>query len=394
MPDHIGRNDRWNRKADRVIMSVTIGEIKKQNRNNIYSIIHREGNLSKQQIVNRLRLSLPTVTMNINELLYEKLIEESGPSISAVGRKAITYTINRKAKIAFGIDITKNHITVLSLNLAGETLSRNRVTRKFSLNDSYYQYVGKLLKAQVEDNGFTDDQILGVGIGIPGLTTSEGREIFYGMTMTYFSGLSVENFEKYIPYNCSFIKDANAACLAETWLNPEMDDVFYISLSNYVGGSVRLYGEPYGGNGPRSGEIGHIRIIPNGKKCYCGQKGCVDPYCSALRLLENMGENEDLNVFFQKLEQKDPECENRFCSYLNYLALAVNNTRMLFDCNIILGGYVGAFMDVHLDKLKKLLTNLTPFEDNADYVQVCKWKNDAIAAGAAILFIDDFIKSI
>ncbi|MDR1795883.1 MAG: ROK family transcriptional regulator [Clostridiales Family XIII bacterium] len=375
-------------------MSVTVVEIKKQNRNDIYSILHKEGNLSKQEIVNRLRLSLPTVTMNINELLAENLIIESGSSGNAVGRKAIRYSINKTAKVAFGIDITKHHITVLSVNLAGETLSRNRVYRLFSLKESYHRYVGELLRAQVEENGFTDDQILGVGIGIPGLTTTQGREIFYGMTMMNFCGLKVENFERFIPYTCAFIKDANAACLAETWLNPEMDDAFYISLSNYVGGSVRLYGEPYGGDGPRSGEVGHIRIIPNGRKCYCGQKGCVDPYCSALRLTEGLGKDEDLDIFFKKLEQKDPECEKTFTTYLYHLALAVNNTRMLFDCNIILGGYVGAYMDAHLAKLKGLLANLTPFEDNADYVQVCKWKSDAIAAGAAIRYIDEFIKAI
>ena len=67
---------------------------------------------------------------------------------------------------------------------------------------------------------------------------------------------------------------------------------------------------------------------------------------------------------------------------------------MLFDCKIILGGYVGVYLEEYLDQLKMLLKKRNPFEDNADYVQVCKWKNDPIAAGAAILFIDQFEKSI
>ncbi|MEA4854420.1 MAG: ROK family protein [Christensenella sp.] len=372
--------------------SVTVSEIKRLNRNNIYMLLKNRGDLSKQDIVGALKLSLPTVTVYLNYLLEKGLACESGTCSTGVGRKACTYSINKNARIAIGIDVTKNHITIVSVNMVGEILSRLSLRKRFELKDSYYQYVGELVKAEIKKNGFSQEQILGVGIGIPGLATDDGTEIFYGKTLTDFSGLKITAFNKYIEYPCVFIKDANAACLAETWSNPQMSNVFYISLSNYVGGSVRLYDKPYSGEGPRSGEVGHITIVPNGLQCYCGQKGCTDPYCSALRLSEQ--EDENLEQFFRKLKKGDAECQKRFDEYLYYLSLAVNNTRMLFDCKIILGGYVGVYLEEYLDQLKMLLKKRNPFEDNADYVQVCKWKNDPIAAGAAILFIDQFEKSI
>ncbi|MBC5647789.1 ROK family transcriptional regulator [Christensenella tenuis] len=373
-------------------MDITVAQIKRQNRNNIFALLCEKSDLSKQDIVQELKLSLPTVTANINALKNRGLVIETGSQGQAVGRRASTFSIQKNARVAIGIDITKRHITIVGMNIAGEILGRKRVRRCFEMSKRYYRYVGQMVEEHVQNLNFQEEQILGVGIGIPGLTTLDGRQIFYGKTLMDFSGLRVSSFEEYIPYPCIFIKDANAACLAEAWANPAMSDVFYISLSNYVGGSVRLYDVPYSGEGPRSGEIGHIRIIPNGLECYCGQKGCVDPYCTALQLSDQADEN--LESFFENLNAGDQRCKKKFDEYLYYLSLAVTNARMLFDCKIILGGYVGPYLEPYLGDLKKRLVKLTPFEENAEYIQICRWRQDPIAAGAAISFIDDFIRNV
>ena len=91
----------------------------------------------------------------------------------------------------------------------------------------------------------------------------------------------------------------------------------YLSLSNTVGGAV-VYQSDRGnvysrdgylkdvssmhlGNNWRSGEFGHMVIHPEGRKCYCRKKGCVDAYCSALRLADM--EDGILENFFVHLEE-------------------------------------------------------------------------------------------
>ena len=67
---------------------------------------------------------------------------------------------------------------------------------------------------------------------------------------------------------------------------------------------------------------------------------------------------------------------------------------MLLDCNIILGGYVGEYIDPYLEDLKALTAKLSGFETTADYLLPCRYKKEAIAAGAALNYIAKFVKSI
>ena len=74
------------------------------------------------------------------------------------------------------------------------------------------------------------------------------------------------------------------------------------------------------------------------------------------------------------------------------LAIAVNSLRMCFDCDIILGGNVGAYMSDYLDDFRKKAVKLNPFEKDGSYIQVCHYRTSASAVGAAIYYIDEFCK--
>ena len=67
---------------------------------------------------------------------------------------------------------------------------------------------------------------------------------------------------------------------------------------------------------------------------------------------------------------------------------------MLIDCPIILGGRVGMYMDSHIDELRKIAAEMDPFEEACNYVHVCKYKNEATATGAALMYVVPFLESI
>ncbi len=68
--------------------------------------------------------------------------------------------------------------------------------------------------------------------------------------------------------------------------------------------------------------------------------------------------------------------------------------RMTFDCDVVLGGYVGSHMEKHVEKLTELVNNRNPFEKSGNYVKVCNYKFEASAVGAALHYLDDYIMSI
>ena len=366
-------------------------ELKLENRNRIYNAIRKKESVTRQDLVYELKLSLPTITQNLIDLTDEGLIEENGSIGNTGGRRARSYGICAEARVAIGLDITKNHITIITVNLKGETIHRKRIRHTFERNDECFKKLGELVEEAVAYSHLKPDQIEGVGIVLPVLISEEGQKIFYGEILN-ITGATCEEFCKYIPYPCMLFNDADAAGYAEAYINEDESDSFYISLSNNIGGSIIINGEVYKGEGPRSGEVGHITIIPDGGKCYCGRNGCFETYCNSTILSDYTDGN--IEEFFNQLQAGNQTCMEMWEEYLKYLAIAVNNVRMLFDCKVILGGYVGAYMDQYIDRIREMAAERNPFENNAEYLHACKVKKDALALGGALPFIQEFIQNI
>jgi predicted NBD/HSP70 family sugar kinase len=365
--------------------------IQKLNRINIYHLLHREGSLTKQDIVHRLRLSLPTVVHNITNLHREGFVKEEGYVGHTGGRRAKTYSIVKDARIAIGLDITMNYIIASAVDLTGGVISKKQIWHKFERSDTYYRRLGSVVEDIVKTSALEADRILGVGIGVPGLVTEDNQTIFYGEILKC-TGATCREFSKYIPFNTALFNDANAAGFGEFWIREKPGSVFYISLSNNIGGIVMINNQIHIGNHFHSGEIGHLTLHPNGKPCYCGQKGCVDPYLAATVLSSfSSGSLED---FFRLLEEKNHRAMKIWDTYLDDLALTLNNVQILFDCTVILGGYVAEYLDKYIPELKKRAAKLNFLEKNGNYIDVCYYKTYSIAAGAALNYISRFIDSI
>jgi predicted NBD/HSP70 family sugar kinase len=244
-----------------------------------------------------------------------------------------------------------------------------------------------------EAAGVSDGKLLGVGISVQGLISDDGEEITYGMALD-FAKTRREEIARYIKNKNRLEHDSYVACYRETWENRQIHNAFYISLSNSVGGSVLIDDAIYPGNTQKGGEIGHMTVVPQGGElCYCGRRGCFDTVCRAGKL--DSYTDGDLEEFFRLLKEGDAKAKELWEVYLNYLVDAIHNIHMLFDCNVILGGYVGAMIGDYMDEIRRRLDEKNPFSDKAgDYLLECRYKVAASAAGAALFYIDEFFENI
>lgn len=366
-------------------------DIKRINRNRVFRLIYKKGQLSKQDIVNSLNISLPTVNQNLKALMESRLIKEEGCFASTGGRKARAISCNSDARFSVGVDITKNHITVAAVDLSAVIIKNMHIPIPFNNSRQYFSSVGKYIEQLIQDAKIDESKILGVGISVPGLLSEDHQKVNYSSVLG-FTGGSLENFAEFIPYPCVLSNDASAAGLAELWNRDHADNVVYLSLSNSVGGAIMLGKKFYPGENQRSAEFGHMTIVPKGSRCYCGQYGCVDAYCNAM-ILSNAA-NGSLEDFFRQLGSGSLHHRVIWENYLHYLALTVNNLRMLFDCRIILGGYVGSYMEPYIEPFREKTAKYNSFEKDAGYLSVCRYRKDPSAVGAALLHIESFINSI
>ncbi|MEG2677538.1 MAG: sugar kinase, partial [Oscillospiraceae bacterium] len=67
---------------------------------------------------------------------------------------------------------------------------------------------------------------------------------------------------------------------------------------------------------------------------------------------------------------------------------------MCYDCDVLVGGYVGAWMEPWIDGLRGRVTQLNPFESNSRFLQVCRYKREASAYGAASRILDGYFSII
>lgn len=371
--------------------TITNIEVKKKNRNRIYRYLCKSGVVSNPDISYELKLSLPTVTQNTKELIEMGLVKETGELESTGGRKAKGLSVAADARLSLGLDITKNHLGMLMINLTGEILKYERVYFPFSNSPEYFQSVQENLETFLEDSGAERSRILGIGISVPGIVDLEKGEITDSHALN-LKALSFQEIEQFFQYPCTFLNDANAGAYAEGIQAEENERFFYISLSNTVGGAFFCDGKLMYGSEFRCGEVGHMTIVPDGLTCYCGKKGCLDSYCTARRL-SDLADGK-LEVFFEKFRSGEQTAAALWEDYTKYLAIAVNNIHMILDCDIVLGGYVGSYLEEYIPMIRSKAAERNTFSETGAFIKACNYKIGAAALGAALYVAELFIEQI
>lgn len=367
----------------------SLTDIKKKNLSDVYHYIYKNPGCSKQAIANALVISLPTVSQHLTTLMNKNLIEKSGQLTSAVGRRAMSYQIIPTARIAVGIEILSTNVYITALNLYGKKEAKEKFRLNFKPDQAYFKELQEIVKNFLQKYGYTEDQILGIGLGMQGLVSPDGSHMIYGEILDC-TGLSIQMFSDYFHVPCKFIHDAECASISELWENPEINDATYLSLGQHLGGAIIINGELQNGLTGKSATFEHMTLIPNGAKCYCGKRGCAECYCSESFLMEPDMEPDE---FFTKKEQGDPACQKKWHDFLLNLSMLINNLHMVIENIVILGGNITSyFTEQDIAVIKQNVLKRSTFQDDVSYIIQGKCRNDAVSIGAALPFIKEFLK--
>lgn len=186
--------------------------------------------------------------------------------------------------IGIGIDIGGTKISMVLGNARGRILARREIpTLKNSRVRQGLRLLIENLHQLIRDARVPSHQILGIGIGIPGaVNTSKGivpnspnlkgwRNLPLGRILTRSFGCPV-----------ILMNDANAAVVGEKIFGAarKAKHVIYLTISTGVGGGILIDERLVEGANFVAGEIGHMTIMPEGDRCNCGQRGCLEAYAS------------------------------------------------------------------------------------------------------------------
>lgn len=354
--------------------------VKDTGKRRIVKYIQQNGATSKTGLCERLALSMPTVINQVNTMLKEGILVETGKLDSNGGRKAISIDLNPDYCYSAGLSITSGHISLILMDFAGRVISKYRCRLKFSVEFAYYVRLSELVTDFIDQSG-AKGRMPGIGVALPGIIDREQTTLMRSHALG-LTNYSLGMFRHALPLPVCFENDANAAMLAEH--AAEDRDYIYLSLNNTLGGAMQLRGSLFYGDKRQAGEFGHMILKPGGKRCYCGKEGCADAYCSAAVLT---GHEERISDFMGRVKSKDPEAVQKWEQYLDDLSLLISNLRMAYDTDIILGGDVGGVLAEYMQPLGERVMRYNLFDQDLQFLKTCSCKEEMSATGAARLFL-------
>ena len=367
--------------------------LKKINRSKIYQYIYRNKLTSKLQIVQDLQMGLSTVSQNLNLLENEGLIEKNGYFDSTGGRKANAIQTVSDFRISIGVGILKNMFHITAIDLYGNTVYTDTIPLTYSNTAAYYQQITDKVKDFIDKNQYPENKILGVSIATQGITSPDNTTVIYGNIMNN-TGMRLKDFSRHLPYPCHLEHDSKSAAFLELWNHPELDSAVVLLLNRNLGGAIITNHQIHQGCSMHSGTIEHICVNPDGPLCYCGNRGCLETYCSANSLEQASGMT--IKEFFPLLrEKKSPQLIQIWEDYLKHLAFAMKNLNLVIDAPIIISGYLAPyFTEDDTDYLLRQINSMTPFELKEEQILVGTHGQYTPAIGAALFYVKEFIQSV
>ncbi|GDX41310.1 N-acetylglucosamine repressor [Armatimonadota bacterium] len=297
--------------------------------------IQRQGPMSRAEVARYAHITAPTASKTVESLLKAGLLEEEESGEVLRGRPARKLRLTNKNAQVLGLALDADKCRVVSAGLDGVLHDEIYEFRTPGTYPILLDTAGAYLDGVLKRGKVTT---LGLGISIPGLVdyTSQRSILSPNLPITN-SHSPVQYFAKRLGIECVQLQESHALCLAERHYGNAigMDDFAMLDVNIGVGLGVMSGGRLLKGNRGLAGEIGHITVCPEGRRCGCGNTGCLETEASDSALVyaisQRLGRAVDIDEVVQLIQSGtlDPRSElERVC---RYLAIGVASVINLFN---------------------------------------------------------------
>jgi len=268
-------------------------------------------------------------------------------------------------RYSIGVDLGGTNLRAAAIDSTGRMLGK--VAGQTQLSAGPDAVVRDMVAAIVELRaGFGEDRLAGVGIGSPGIIVMETGMIMETPNLPGFEGFPLrDRVNRALGAPVILENDANAAALGEKWTGAgkDVDDLILLTLGTGIGGGIIHRGEIMHGAVGMAGELGHIRVVPNGNPCACGNCGCLEKHASATAvatMARLMGLGSDLTAedVCRLAEAGNPRAREVWRVAGQALGAALVSLINIFNPPLVLlsGGMLGAwdfFAPAMLDEVRQ-----------------------------------------
>lgn len=365
------------------------------NRRIVLDVIRRNGAMSRKGIVEAVALSPQTVANITTDLESIGLIvSRRQKAEKSRGQPPIAFELNPQGGDSIGISLEPGRASAALVNLVGDVLERREM--EVNTNDQVQTLATmKRLVDELSACSTSGGRLWGIGVAMPG-PFDENELSFVGPTA--FEGwddLSIlDDLHRVTGLHVFYAVDSVAGALGESLFGvaKSLEGFFYMHFGVGLGGTLVVDRAAHQGANGNATEIGHIPIVPDGRECYCGNKGCLERYLSLHSLAEVLGAADAQKLghdrILELLEQGDEKliawCEEAAGHLANVICIIEN---MLDPESIVIGGSAPRELVAHiLGKAMPLHRSVRGGVGDAEQrILLSERQDDSSILGAAVL---------
>ena len=330
------------------------------NRQIVLNYVRELGPISRAAIARETALQRSTVSLIVDELRLDGLIEEvSGESTG--GRPPSLLSLRAAEAVAIGVDLGTVNTVMARGDLAGRVLDQE----EFPTDKDINRTLERIVDCAERLIGKTNGTIEGIGISLPGVVDPDNGNLFVPH-YNWRNAPIAETLTRATSLPVSIDNDANAAALAELWFGRpeirEVRDFVLVLIEEGVGTGIVFDGQVYRGEGGTAGEFGHMTIgVGAPVECAVGSRECWEAFASERAVLARYRKlarsNGEPNINFTKVMDLALRGERNARAALKetarYLGIGIANLiQGLAPEAVIVAGPIARVWSVIADDLK------------------------------------------
>ena len=257
--------------------------------------------ISRVEIAENTGLTAQTISNIVKRLIDRGLVIEADKAVSGGGKRRVRLRANPDSAYAIGVQIDGDETSFIMVNLIGQVVARDRQPTSHEQGPlGVIEQVATSVKQIVEKTEIPTDKILGIGVACPGPLEQTRSIVFQPPNLPGWQEVPLkELLERKTNYSVVVDNDATAAAIGERWFGgaKSTSNFAFVYTGVGIGAGLFLKDHVYRGTTANAGEFGHMTLNPDGPECFCGNRGCVEVYCSPRGLTRAVK---------QRLEQGEP----------------------------------------------------------------------------------------
>ncbi|MDH2429905.1 ROK family protein [Sphaerisporangium sp. TRM90804] len=376
----------------------TVRDVRKGNRAMLLRTLYFTGSASRNDLIRLTGLSAATVSTMTGDLLEESIIMEAGQVDSDGGRPRVLLRVNPTYGYAVGVDVAETHVRVELFDLE----MKERAKVDYALRPARHdpELVARHILAGIDvvlsDAGVTTGQVLGVGVGVPGIVRRGPDFVIHAKTFGWDGVPFGTLLSAGTPLPLYVDNGAKAMGQAELWFGSGRGagNAVIVLIGSGVGATVVSDGATFQGVSSSAGEWGHTKIIVGGRPCRCGGRGCLEAYIGAEAILERAGVSTQTTGWQEELARVLDSGSPAVAETATYLGVGLANlVNLLNPERIVIGGWVGLMLGERLlpEILQAAAENSLAQPYAATSIVLGRLGPDAVALGAATLVLRNFL---